>query len=446
LDQFRLLLKLYRNPLAAFSNIIDEGRVIFAVCAAIAAMLLLQVPREIEVNRTIAWAQSYAAAHKAEIDAARSQIEQNASAGDEEEDEDEYEPPSSRARLTAAVDQFTAVAPYHYFPGLSAIALCFVPIVILVISSWQSLGSFGRILSRDYLALLVCVLFAWTAAYLPLALGRALLVLFHAPASSHPALWWTAHAYFIALSMFAIRMVFATDLGHAAGAAACAWAGSIGALCVYSFTGFGIPWVMSPCLLYYLYSSVQGTALSFGNNFRSRQHLKKYLETSTLNPKDADAHYQLGLIYRERRQMGTAIERFRRAIEIDRANADAHYQLGCIARQMEKFDDAIGHLRTAAGFDDKCSLSEVWRETGVVHFLKGQFAESRDALAKYLERRPYDPEGLCWHGRALAKLGLRDEARQAFNEAIEAVRTMPDGRRRQVSTWGAQASKELREL
>jgi tetratricopeptide (TPR) repeat protein len=446
LDQFRLLLKLYRNPLTAFSEIIDGGRVLFAVCAALAALFLLQLPREIELLRNMAKADAYMAAHRAEIEAAQAELERNPPADllDEPGDEEEY---SSRAfRLTSAVDQFTAQSPYHYLSGLSAIALCFVPIAILVISAWQSLGSFGRVLSRDYLALLVCVLFAWAAAYLPLALGRAVLVAFQAPAANHPALWWTAHAYFIVLSIFAIRMVFATDLGHAAGATACAWAGSIGGICLFSLTGFGLPWLMSPCLLYYLYSSAQGTVLGFGNHFRSRQNLKRHLETATLNPKDADAHYQLGLIYQQRRQFAMAAERFTRAIQIDPSSADAHHQLGCIARVTEKFDEAIEHLRTAVRYDDKCSSSEVWRELGVAFFLKGQFAESREALAKYVERRPYDPEGLCWYGRALAKLGLHDAARQAFNEAIESVRTMPDARRRQVRAWGSEATKELRAL
>jgi len=421
--------------------------VLFAICAALGAVLLLQAPREIEFRQNIARAEAFLAAHPPPA-SATVEPGQNSPESDleEAEEDDAEEPPVNISRLTSAVDQFTGIAPFHYFSGVSAIAFCFVPIAILVISSWQSLGSFSRILSRDYLALLVCILFAWAAAYLPLAVTRAILAALHSPYSSHPALWWTAHAFFLALSIFAVRMVFATGLGHAAGTTACAWVGAVGGLCLFSFTGFGLGWIMSPCLLYYLYSSVQGTALSFGNQFRSRQHLKRYLETSTLNPKDADAHYQLGLIYLQRRQFAMAAERFKRAVEIDPTGADAHYQLGCVARQTDKLDEAIEHLRTAARYDDKCSMSEVWRELGVVYLLKGQFRESVEALGRFVERRPYDPEGQCWYGRALLKAGMPDPARQAFTDAVEAVRTMPDGRRRQVSTWGSQASKELRAM
>jgi tetratricopeptide (TPR) repeat protein len=355
-----------------------------------------------------------------------------------------------------AIDLFTAYAPayvpQHYLPGLAALALCFVPLAILLITLWDSLGGFATILFRDYLSLLVCVLMAWTAAYLPLALGRAALVALHAPASAHPVFWWASNLYFVVLSICAIRTVFGTAFGHAAGAAAVAWAGSIGGLYLYSIVGIGFSWLassfwlLSPCLLYYLYSAVQPNLRSFDVSFRSRQRLKAFLENSTINPRDGDAHYQLGLIYQQRRQYTPAVERFQKAVEIDPTAADAHYQLGCIARQMGQFERAMDHLAAAARCDDKCSSSEVWREMGVVNLLNQRFIQAREALSKYLDRRPYDPEGQYWYGRVLVKLGLQGLARQAFTEAIEAVRTMPRGRKKQVSTWGTQASKELRAL
>ena len=122
LDQFRLLLKLYRNPLAAFSNIIDRGRVLFAIAAALGAVLLLQVPREVELNKQLARAKAYVAAHKSDLEARKAELKRDpqASVPDEEDDED-YTPPSTY-RLTAAVDQFTGVAPFHYFSGLMAVA------------------------------------------------------------------------------------------------------------------------------------------------------------------------------------------------------------------------------------------------------------------------------------------------------------------------------------
>jgi tetratricopeptide (TPR) repeat protein len=463
LKQFRLLLQLYRRPLATFSKVIDEGRLPFAVIAALAVVLLLQVPRNIELSRTLTWAQAYVAAHQEEIAAHNAQAAKADAGpkaddpqGESQDDADVEDEPWHPPTVSWAVDLFTAYAPayapQHYLPGLAALALCFVPLAILLITLWDSLGGFATILFRDYLTLLVCVLLAWTAAYLPLALARAALVALHAPASAHPVFWWASNLYFVVLSVCAIRTVFGTGFGHAAGAAAAAWAGSIGGLCLYSIVGSGLSWLgssfwfISPCMLYYLYTAFQARFRSFDLSFRSRQRLKKYLEDLTINPSDADAHYQLGLIYQQRCQPAPAMERFKKAVEIDPAAADAHYQLGRIARQMGHYEQAMDHLRTAAHCDDKCSLSEVWREMGVVNLLSQRFNQAREVLSKYLDRRPYDPEGLCWYGRTLLKLGLQEPARLAFTEAIESVKTMPPGRKRQVSTWGSQASKELRAM
>src|SRR5262245_45189905 len=162
LTQFRFLLQLYRRPLAAFSTIIDQGQFLFAAIAALAVMLLLQFPRELELKRAMAWAHAYAAAHPAEMEAAKKAAEQ--------EMERNPAPEAEEFRWTAgdqvksAIDIFTGYTHFSYLSGLAAIALCFVPVVILLMAAWQSMGSFGVILSRDYLSLLVCVLFAWTAA------------------------------------------------------------------------------------------------------------------------------------------------------------------------------------------------------------------------------------------------------------------------------------------
>src|SRR5713226_8267310 len=50
-------------------------------------------------------------------------------------------------------------------------------------------------------------------------------------------------------------------------------------------------------LIYYAWVFLGNGALSLGNGFRSRQHLRRQFDLATVNPSDADAHYQLGLIY-----------------------------------------------------------------------------------------------------------------------------------------------------
>ena len=325
-------------------------------------------------------------------------------------------------------------------------AICFVPMVILVLTLWDNLGGFATILFRDYMALLVCCLLAWTAPHLLLLLVNGGLLVLHLPAYNHPALSWTAHAYFLLLAALAVRTLFGAKFAHTLGAVGGAWFGAVGGIWMYSILGSVSWYLASPCVLYYLYVGLGSQLRGIGGGLRTRQRLKQGLENATLNPRDADAHYQLGLIYAQRRQYGPAIERFRKAIEVDPNEPDPHYQLGRIAREQGRYAEALGLCRAAARIDDRHSSSEVWREIGIASFLAGDSATARQALEKYLERRPYDPEGECWYGRTMAKLGDRDKARAAFEQTIEAVRTMPPARKRQLRSWESEAQRELKKL
>ena len=68
-----------------------------------------------------------------------------------------------------------------------------------------------------------------------------------------------------------------------------------------------------------------------------RQNFRRQLEASTINDRDAEAHFQLGLIYQRRRQFGEAAARFKRAVEIDPKEPDANFELGRIARQEGRY-------------------------------------------------------------------------------------------------------------
>jgi len=457
MGQLTLLLRLYTNPLKAFSRIIDEARLIFALAAAVAVVLLLQVPR------STVYYQQQAAKYSEEIKqrmaaamkAAKEKSQQHSAKQESEDDDDDddyagaFTPPipsMGPPSILTAIDRFTVRVPTEYFPPLLALAICFVPVVILVLTLWEHLGGFATILFRDYMTLLVCGLLAWAAAYLPLALINGGLLLAHSPAYSHPALWWAAHGYFLLLVVLAVRMVFGTRMLHAVGAAGGAWAGAVGGLWLHSMFGNLTAYLASPFVLYYLYQGLAPEFRSLGTGLRSRQRLKERLENATLNPRDADAHYQLGLIYQQRRQYDAAIERFRKAIEVDPDEADAHFQLGRIAREQGNYAESLDHFRNAARIDDKHASSEVWREIGVANFQAGNYDDARASLEKYLDRRPYDPEGGCWYGRVLAKLGRGDEARAAFEQAIEAVRTMPAARKRHVRSWDSEARSEMKKL
>src|SRR5260370_38848216 len=129
------------------------------------------------------------------------------------------------------------------------------------------------------------------------------------------------------------------------------------------------------------------------------------VDAAAINPHDAEAQYQLGLIYQQRGQFTAAIQRFKNAITIDPTETDAHFQLGRIAREQGRFTEALASFQTVLSQDEKHNLSEILRETGAKYLDLGQYQEARRLLAAYLERRPYAPEGLRHYGQTVLNFG-----------------------------------------
>jgi hypothetical protein len=387
-DNLKYFLLLYVRPATAASGILDRGRLWFACLSALAVSILLHAPDVPE-----------------------------------------------RGAYTPFL-RFISYSPGGYLAALLLVAVVVTPAVI-AIRAWSGFGSVQVMLERDYAPVLMCSMFSWAAAYLPLAVARFWVEEIHTP-----VIYLAFSVYFAVLLAVCVRAVFGCGFFAAAGMTALGWiAGVLGAV-LLGVIGPALGYLASPFVLYYLYIMFGSRLRGVGDGLRSGQHFRQQLEMATTNPHDADAHYQLGLIYQARRQYSEAAARFKRAVEIDRTFADAHMQLGVIARQQGRFDDAIRHLTTAASLDDKLAQSDVWRELGAAYLGAERLDDAAAALAKYVERRGYDPEGLYWYGVVLKRMG-RGEAREMFQRCIEAVKTMPSNRRAQVRQWGMKARAEL---
>jgi tetratricopeptide (TPR) repeat protein len=385
-EQLQLLLTLYVRPVRAASRIIDHGRLWFALCAALLVL----------------WGLPHGAFARA---------------------------------LMSAID------PAAVIRTIGATALAFVPAVILVMTLYRSHESFPVMLRKDYLTLLNCVLLSMAAAFLPLAvLSR--FVLF-GPSLLALAILIAAEIYFLVLVAFCVRTLWGTRLAVAGGAVIVGMAAMLGGMVAFLLLGSLLYFLASPFLLFYAYVLLGSDLRSLGEGLRARQHLRQQLDIAATNPRDADAHYQIGLIYQQRHQYDEAKRRFARAIEIDGTEADPVFQLGRIALEEERWNDAIELFSRAAALDDKCSSHEVWRDLGVAYYRSGRLEEARLALSKFVERRSYDPEGLYWYGKVLRGSGRLDEARQQFEQCRDAVETMPANRRRQLGKWKRLAQAEL---
>lgn len=206
----------------------------------------------------------------------------------------------------------------------------------------------------------------------------------------------------------------------------------IGALLFSSIIGAALA---SPLILILIFFLLRGYVSEATRARRARVSFKQNLEASTLNPADASAHYNLGLIYQQRNELDEARQRFERAVEIDNEELDSHYQLGRIARQQNRHADAIKNFEPVVVNDPTHAQHEVWREIGATYLSAGQYEDALNAFERFLDHRQSDPEGLYLMGRTHAMLGHTREATQSMQACIDAVETSPAYKYRTDKRW-----------
>jgi tetratricopeptide (TPR) repeat protein len=335
---------------------------------------------------------------------------------------------------------FISFAPGSFFTTIIGIALLYVPCLILLMTMTGSIGSFSVVFRRDYGPLMTCALMAWAASHLPfLIAGLGLTYLGFGPKSALLLMALSA-LYFGWVMSFGVRTLFGISFKKALG---------LVCLAAFSFSiqaklfGAVSPYFFSPFLLFYAYRMFRGDIGDIGFSLRQRQGFRRSMEAATINPRDASSHYQLGLIFQSRRQYGEAITYFQQAVAIDNEETDAHFQLGRMARDQSRLQDAIDHFGNVLSQDDKHAQSEIWREVGITYLDAKMFAEAREALATFVERRPYDPEGLYFYGKAFEHLDDPVHAHEIFQRCIEAVKTMPHYRHGDQRKWSKLAKERL---
>ncbi len=342
------------------------------------------------------------------------------------------------------------------------IALILVPILTLVANTFERRGSFRVVLTQEYATIASMIFYALIAANI---VGMLIAVVLHysgiqAEMLQHPdRARYTqefadpvifSYALFVMFQrallgvgiILAVKDAFRISTLRAivVAAVSCFAAAFIAERARPVFSGvFG-----SPFLLFFLYLLFRGFFSDIIGSHRAKAAFRQNLESATLNPADASAHYNLGLLHQNRGELDAARERFERALQIDPEEIDASYQLGRIARQQKRYPEASQHFELVVMRHPAHSQHEIWREVAATYIAAGQFEDARTALSQFLEHRPSDPEGLYLMGRAHAGLGDKREAASLMQACIEAVKTAPAYKYRASKRWLNEAQQFIK--
>jgi tetratricopeptide (TPR) repeat protein len=451
-ENIKLLFKLWRRPVSAMSDIIDRGDWLFGAALVTATAFLFAFT---VTNRLYDTYESASTPPEERRSAPKppppetSRSSPQAPSGqpqakpneEVEEDLEQNLPKVKRLPLPVVGNagwRLVSFNPTSLFAIALSLAALYAPASILALTALSRTASFSVAFRRDYGSLLICVYMAWAASHLPFALAGFALNPLKLGAEGALALWLLGNGCFGALMIIALRMVCGASFKHAATVVGLAWIS-------LRFDS----WLFSIATFSPFFTVIWGLPLALGAVYGvrtahiQRQNFRRHLDFCTINERDAEAHYQLGLIYQQRRQYSEAAARFKRAVEIDSKEPDANFELGRIARREGRLQDAINHFNAVVAHSDKFRQSEIWREIGATYLAAGMHQEAHQALEKYVDRRPYDPEGLYHFGETLRNLGDAERAQEMYKQCVQAVKTMPYYRRNEVSKWSRLAQAKL---
>ena len=376
---------------------------------------------------------------------------------------------SLRLLLTAVTSLFQSAG------SLMFVAVIFVPLAIVLTNAIEHRASYRLFFQQEYASVASTCTYAVAAASFTalaivivlrisgadIALGQKLVITARQQIELQPQFQHlfeprllTAGSLFAGLGF--LLFVFAFGIWAVLALSSSlrlSWARAILVVVISGTISFPVSYVLlpifstilaSPFLLLLLFFLLRGYFSELVGQQRARAAFKQNLEAATINPRDSSAHYNLGLIHQQRGELDQARERFQRAIDIDPEELDAHYQLGRIARAQNRLAEAIGHFEQVVQHDQSHAQHEIWREIGATYIAAGQYSDARDALERFLDRRPNDPQGLYLIGRAHAGLGDSQEAASSMQACIEAVKTAPAYKYRTEKRWLNEAQQFLK--
>ena len=146
--------------------------------------------------------------------------------------------------------------------------------------------------------------------------------------------------------------------------------------------------------------------------------IAKWNEALALNPEDAQAHSNLGVLLASVGRADEAMAHYRKAMEFEPDYADGYTNLGIALARAGKLDDAIPYLEKAAQLSPWDAKAH--SNLGAALAEEGRSAEAIAECERALQLSPGDVEGQANLAIALAKAGRTDDAIAHFEKAVSA--------------------------
>ena len=145
--------------------------------------------------------------------------------------------------------------------------------------------------------------------------------------------------------------------------------------------------------------------------------IEAYSHAIELNPNDADAYNNRGVVYRGKGDYDRAIADYNKAIQLNPGYADAYNNRGVAYQSKGDFDSAVEDYSEALGLNP--NSADVYNNRGAACYLKGDFDRAIEDFNTAMQIKPDYAEAYNGRGSVYSGKGNYDCAIKDYNKAID---------------------------
>jgi type IV pilus assembly protein PilF len=173
---------------------------------------------------------------------------------------------------------------------------------------------------------------------------------------------------------------------------------------------------------------------------QTSQALESAREAVRRDPKNAEAHHYLGLIYMNLSEYDQALEHLKEAVKIDPHYTDAHNVLGVVYRETKQYDKALKEFQAALADKTYRTPEKIQLNLGNLYLDQGVLSEAQRSFEKAVSINPKYLLGYIGLGTTYQRMGKQDLASAQFRKVIELAPNGPEAERaKQLLTSGGGA-------
>jgi tetratricopeptide (TPR) repeat protein len=169
---------------------------------------------------------------------------------------------------------------------------------------------------------------------------------------------------------------------------------------------------------------------------------RKLEQQVALNPANVTARRDLARTYLEGFRPGRALEFLNEARARRPDDAELLFLTGLAQARLKRHEEAVKSLISAVQMDGNVGREELYLRAGDSLVALERYPDARDAFEHATEANSSTLEGFVKLARVFKKLGMREEATRAIDEAQKTYRTLPGYMRRRQLGWFLRAKIE----